>query len=129
MEALLVDTIPAGKEWRHELKWDGFRCLAFKDGKNVELQPKSGQSVGRYFPELIFALKEIKTKKFVLDGEIVIPVQGSFSFELCCREFTLLKAGSRPSQEFRHGTRFLRWRFDKSPEACSIDQVKPAFWH
>jgi hypothetical protein len=43
------------------------------------------QLVGRYFPELIFALKEIKTKKFVLDSEIVIPVQGSFSFDLCCR--------------------------------------------
>ena len=61
----------------------------------TELQSKSGQLVGRYLPELIFALKEIKTKKFVLDGEIVIPVQGSFSFDLCCREFTLLKAGSR----------------------------------
>jgi ATP-dependent DNA ligase len=67
--------------WQYEPKWDGFRCLAFKDGKNVELQSKNGQSVGRYFPELIFALKEIKTKKFVLDGEIVIPVQGSFSFD------------------------------------------------
>jgi ATP-dependent DNA ligase len=81
MEALLGDTIPGGKEWQYEPKWDGFRCLAFKDGKNVELQSKSGQSVGCDFPELIFALQEIKTKKFVLDGEIVIPVQGSFSFD------------------------------------------------
>jgi ATP-dependent DNA ligase len=80
MEALLVDTIPLGKEWQYEPQWDGFRCLAFKDGKDVELQSKSGQSVRRYFPELIFALQAIKTKKFVLDGEIVIPVQGSFSF-------------------------------------------------
>ena len=81
MEALLVDTIPVGKEWQYEPKWDGFRCLAFKDGKNVELQSKSGQSLGRYFPELILALQAIKAKKFVLDGEIVIPVQGSFSFD------------------------------------------------
>jgi ATP-dependent DNA ligase len=81
MEALLVDTIPVGKEWQYEPKWDGFRCLAFKDGKNVELQSKSGQSLGRYFPELISALQQIKAKKFVLDGEIVIPVQGSFSFD------------------------------------------------
>ena len=81
MEALLVDTIPAGKDWQYEPKWDGFRCLAFKEGKNVELQSKSGQSLGRYFPELISALQEIKAKKFVLDGEIVIPVQGSFSFD------------------------------------------------
>ena len=74
MEALLVETIPAGKEWQYEPKWDGFRCLAFKDGKNVELQSKSGQSLGRYFPELISALQQIKAKKFVLDGEIVIPM-------------------------------------------------------
>ena len=60
MEALLVETIPTGKEWQYEPKWDGFRCLAFKDGKNVELQSKSGQSLGRYFPELISALRQIK---------------------------------------------------------------------
>jgi ATP-dependent DNA ligase len=81
MEALLVETIPAGKEWQYEPKWDGFRCLAFKDGKNVELQSKGGQPLGRYFPELISALQQIKAKKFVLDGEIVIPVKGSFSFD------------------------------------------------
>jgi ATP-dependent DNA ligase len=80
MEALLVETIPAGKEWQYEPKWDGFRCLAFKDGKNVDLQSKNGQSLGRYFPELNSAL-QIKAKKFVLDGEIVIPVQGNFSFD------------------------------------------------
>jgi ATP-dependent DNA ligase len=40
MEAWLVDTIPAGKEWQYEPKWDGFRCLAFKNGKSIELQWK-----------------------------------------------------------------------------------------
>jgi ATP-dependent DNA ligase len=74
MEALLVETIPAGKEWQYEPKWDGFRCLAFKDGKNVEMQSKSGQSLGRYFPELISRLQKTTAKKFVLDGEIVIPM-------------------------------------------------------
>jgi ATP-dependent DNA ligase len=72
-----------------------FARLAFKDGKNFELQSKSGQSVGCYFPGLIFALKEIKTNKFVLDGEIAIPAEPSFSSHRCCREFTPLKAGSR----------------------------------
>jgi ATP-dependent DNA ligase len=101
MKALLVDTIPAGKEWQYEPKWDGFRCLAFKDGKNVELQAKSGQSVGRYFPELIFALKEIKTKKFVLDGEIVIPVQGRLSFDaLLQRIHTAESRVQNPSQDY-----------------------------
>ena len=43
MEALSVDEIPAGAEWQYEPKWDGFRCLAFRDGKEIMLQSKSGQ--------------------------------------------------------------------------------------
>ena len=43
MEALLVSEIPEGDNWEYEPKWDGFRCLAFRDGKKVELQSKSGQ--------------------------------------------------------------------------------------
>jgi ATP-dependent DNA ligase len=42
MESLSVDTIPVGPEWLYEPKWDGFRCLAFRDGKSVELQSKAG---------------------------------------------------------------------------------------
>src|SRR5438132_3102058 len=81
MEAYLVDKIPSGEEWQYEPKWDGFRCIAFKDGSEVELQSKSGQSLSRYFPDLVSALHEIKAKKFVVDGEIVIPRDGSFSFD------------------------------------------------
>ena len=81
MEALLVDEIPTGEQWQYEPKWDGFRCIAFKDGDHVELQSKAGQSLSRYFPELISALQEIKAKKFVIDGEIVVPVGNSFSFD------------------------------------------------
>ncbi|MBI4529307.1 MAG: ATP-dependent DNA ligase [Deltaproteobacteria bacterium] len=81
MEALLVDEIPSGKEWQYEPKWDGFRCIAFKDGEEIELQSKNGQSLRRYFPELISALQGIRAKKFVIDGEIVIPADGTFSFD------------------------------------------------
>jgi ATP-dependent DNA ligase len=81
MEALSVDTIPAGKEWRYEPKWDGFRCLAFRDGAKVELQSKSGRSMSRYFPELTGALGKLKARKFVLDGEVVVPADGAFSFD------------------------------------------------
>jgi ATP-dependent DNA ligase len=38
MEAQLVDKIPSGAQWEYEPKWDGFRCLAFRDGKKIELQ-------------------------------------------------------------------------------------------
>jgi ATP-dependent DNA ligase len=81
MEALSVDTIPVGEAWRYEPKWDGFRCLAFRDGAKVELQSKSGRPMSRYFPELTASLSELKPKKFVLDGEIVLPADGAFSFD------------------------------------------------
>jgi len=81
MEALLVDRIPEGEEWQYEPKWDGFRCLVFRDGKKVDLQSKSGQPLGRYFPEVTSSLLAIRAAKFVLDGEIVIPAGGGLSFD------------------------------------------------
>jgi len=81
MEALLVDEIPAGPQWQYEPKWDGFRCLAFRDGDAIELQSKSGQPLGRYFPEVARSLKSLKAKKFILDGEIAISLGGAFSFD------------------------------------------------
>ena len=81
MEAKSVDKLPAGDVWQYEPKWDGFRCIAFRDGDNVDLQSKSGQPLGRYFPELVEALGKLKAKQFVIDGEIVVPVKGKFSFD------------------------------------------------
>jgi ATP-dependent DNA ligase len=76
-----VDEIPTGEEWQYEPKWDGFRCLVFRNGDKVELQSKSGQSLTRYFPELVEAVRSVKAKTFVLDGEIVVPLDGAFSFD------------------------------------------------
>jgi ATP-dependent DNA ligase len=81
MEALSADTIPVGDHWQYEPKWDGFRCLAFRDGERVELQSKSGQPLGRYFPEVIEMLRGLKAERFVLDGEMVVPVEGVLSFD------------------------------------------------
>jgi ATP-dependent DNA ligase len=81
MEAKSVDTIPAGPEWQYEPKWDGFRCLAFRDGDEIALQSKAGEPLARYFPEMVEALREVSAKKFVLDGEIVIPRGSSVSFD------------------------------------------------
>ncbi len=81
MEALLVSEIPSGENWEYEPKWDGFRCLAFRDGDKVELQSKSGQPLERYFPEIVDALLKLKPLKFVLDGELVIPVGDGLSFD------------------------------------------------
>jgi ATP-dependent DNA ligase len=81
MEALSVDEIPVGDEWQYEPKWDGFRCLVFRDGNKIEMQSKSGQPLTRYFPELVEAVAGLKAKKFVIDGEIVVPSDGAFSFD------------------------------------------------
>ena len=81
MDALLVPDLPRGPEWQYEPKWDGFRCLAFKDGTTVELRSKSGQPFNRYFPEIVAALRRVKAERFVLDGELVVPVGDSLSFD------------------------------------------------
>lgn len=81
MEALSVDEIPEGKNWQYEPKWDGFRGLIFRDGAAIELQSKSGQSLTRYFPELVVSVASLKPKRFVLDGEIVVPSGRAFSFD------------------------------------------------
>src|SRR5580693_6164907 len=81
MEAAPAASLPAGSEWQYEPKWDGFRCLAFRDQKKVELQSKAGKPLTRYFPELAAALAELEASRFVLDGEIVIPFEGGLSFD------------------------------------------------
>ncbi len=81
MEALSTDVLPRGAQWRYEPKWDGFRCLAFRDGKTVELQSKSGRLMTRYFPELVAALAALEPKRFVLDGEIIVGLGDSVSFD------------------------------------------------
>lgn len=81
MEAKSSTQIPRGDQWEYEPKWDGFRCLVFKDGGRVELQSKSSQPLGRYFPELVETIRKIKARQFVVDGEIVIPEGKGFSFD------------------------------------------------
>ncbi|MGY3132926.1 ATP-dependent DNA ligase [Bradyrhizobium sp. USDA 4501] len=81
MEARSVDAIPRGKEWQYEPKWDGFRCLLKREGRKVDLRSKSGEDLGRYFPELVAAALSVKATSFVLDGEIVVPHGRTFSFD------------------------------------------------
>jgi ATP-dependent DNA ligase len=81
MEALPMDAIPEGKEWQYEPKWDGFRCLAFRDGSTIDLQSKSKQPLTRYFPELVEALSKLEARRFALDGEIAVPEGRDFSFD------------------------------------------------
>ena len=81
MEARSVDEIPAGKGWQYEPKWDGFRCIAFREGEQIYLQSKAGQPLARYFPDIAGALSRLPATCFVLDGELVVPVSGALSFD------------------------------------------------
>jgi ATP-dependent DNA ligase len=72
MEASPVDSLPTGQDWLFEPKWDGFRCLAFRDGPQVKLQSRNQKPLDRYFPELVTALKAVPSSRFVFDGEIII---------------------------------------------------------
>jgi ATP-dependent DNA ligase len=80
MEAKLVEELPDGA-WQYEPKWDGFRCLAFKAGGEVDLKAKSGKPLARYFPEIVEVLKRVNARSFVLDGELAIVSAGEFSFD------------------------------------------------
>jgi ATP-dependent DNA ligase len=80
MEARNAARLPESGEWIYEPKWDGFRGLAFRKGDEVLLQSKAGQPLGRYFPELIAALRGLPQAQFVLDGEIAILSEGHLDF-------------------------------------------------
>ena len=81
MEAESADELPEGGEWQYEPKWDGFRCLAFRADDTVRIQSKAGKPLERYFPDVVETLAGLEARRFVLDGEIVIPVDGRLSFD------------------------------------------------
>ena len=81
MEAKLVEDLPDEEGWQFEPKWDGFRCLAYRAGTEVELQSKAGKSLARYFPDVVDALRVLPLDRFVLDGELVILSGEALSFD------------------------------------------------
>lgn len=81
MEARQVDDLPEGPGWQFEPKWDGFRCIAVRDGAGVELISRSGKPLGRYFPEMVAALVELPVPRFAVDGELCIAIDGNLSFD------------------------------------------------
>ena len=81
MEALLAAELPEGEGWQYEPKWDGFRCIARRDGEAIEMISRSGKQLGRYFPEVLETLGKVKERHFRLDGELVIPLEDRLDFE------------------------------------------------
>jgi ATP-dependent DNA ligase len=73
-----ADTVPGGLGY--EPKWDGFRCLVFRDGDEVVLSSRNERPLTRYFPEVVEAVKAEAPTRCVLDGEIVVAIDGRLSF-------------------------------------------------
>jgi ATP-dependent DNA ligase len=95
MEARTASEIPSeGGPWQYEPKWDGFRCLVFKEGQEVELRAKSGKSLSRFFPEMVEAFRRAGVPRFVLDGELVIEIGAENSFDALQSDCTPLRAAS-----------------------------------
>lgn len=82
MEARSSEALPTGPGWWYEPKWDGFRCLAFKAGDQVELMAKSGKSLNRFFPEVVERLMRAPAATFALDGELLARSDDAWSFEV-----------------------------------------------
>ena len=81
MEARLVRDFPRSSKLLFEPKWDGFRCVCFRDGSETYLQSKSMRPLSRYFPEIVELLLELPAKRIVLDGELVVPVEDKLDFD------------------------------------------------
>lgn len=80
MLARLSRALPRGGEWLYEPKWDGFRCVVFRFGSDLDMRSRNHRPLARYFPELEAAFVALSTERFVLDGEIVVLSGGSFDF-------------------------------------------------
>jgi ATP-dependent DNA ligase len=74
--------LPEGEGWRYEPKWDGFRTIAFRDGGEVELQSRGGKPMNRYFPDVVEQLSAMPVDRAVLDGEMIVVVDGAQEFDL-----------------------------------------------
>ncbi len=82
MEAKSSKGLPEGDGWWFEPKWDGFRCLAFRSGDQLELVSKSGKSLNKFFPEVVERLKALPQQRFGLDGELLAQDGSDWSFEV-----------------------------------------------
>jgi ATP-dependent DNA ligase len=80
MLAKLAGEVPEGAGWLYEPKWDGFRCVVFRDGERVYLQSRDSRPLDRYFPELAAPLRAAFPQRAVVDGEIVIAGAGGLDF-------------------------------------------------
>src|SRR3954454_5459795 len=80
MLARLVRELPEGP-YVYEPKWDGFRCIAAKEGGVVTLTSRHDRPLGRYFPEIVRALGDLETDAWTIDGEVLVVLEGGLGSE------------------------------------------------
>ncbi len=116
MEAQPVEELPHGPGWLLEQKYDGFRCILFRDGDTVHLQSRRQRPLGRYFPEVVRSALAWPVARFVLDGELVIPGQ---PFDVL--QLRLHPASSRVAKLSReHPARFVAFDLLADAEGRSL---------
>jgi ATP-dependent DNA ligase len=74
--------LPSGDDWRYEPKWDGFRTIVFRDGDEIQLQSRNGKPMNRYFPDIVEQIAAMPADAVVLDGEMIVTVDGVQEFDL-----------------------------------------------
>jgi ATP-dependent DNA ligase len=74
--------LPDGDGWVYEPKWDGFRTIVFRDGDDIHLQSRNGKPMKRYFPEVVETIGGLAGDRLVIDGEIIVVVDGVQEFDL-----------------------------------------------
>jgi ATP-dependent DNA ligase len=80
--ARAASELPTGDGWRYEPKWDGFRTIVFRDGDDVRLQSRNGRPMNRYFPEVVPDVLTLPADRLVLDGELIVVVDGVQEFDV-----------------------------------------------
>ena len=95
MLAKAVKGVPTSGDYSFEPKWDGFRCLLFKDGDEVELTSRNTKPLTRYFPEVVAAARDQLPERIVLDGELFVARRGPDGRERL--EFEVLQERIHPA--------------------------------
>ena len=102
MLAKSVKTIPTG-DYLYEPKWDGFRCIAFRDGDEVELASRGEKPLTRYFPEVVEALRANLPHRCVVDGEVVIATGDRLARPGTIRQRRSRQSGAACGDRLRRG--------------------------
>src|SRR3712207_8247259 len=110
MLAKAVPELPTGAGMTYEPKFDGFRCVVFRDGDEVELASRGGKTLTRYFPEVVAQARAQLPEQSVVDGELIVVRRGDGRPKL---DFELLSQRIHPAET----------RVDRSEEHTPADLV------